>query len=177
MVEWLRTEKGGFGMAATGTGPHIHAEEVVTYLISVRRQLRERITAIATQEQMAEIKGAVESKVQDPQVRQELSDLVSELAQQQQELAAKLQAQEGADAQEMRRIEIQERKWRMRKSLLDREPAAVLIGGLLLIVITAALIIAMFANTAVPEILASSFLMILGFFFGQTAGRGSVRAE
>ncbi|NQE88928.1 hypothetical protein [Nocardia terpenica] len=73
----------------------------------------------------------------------------------------------------MSRLDVQERKWRIRKSVLDREPAAVLIGGVLLAVITLGLIVAMFIHTPVPEILSSAFLLILGFFFGQTTSRGS----
>ena len=36
----------------------------------------------------------------------------------------------------------------------------------------ASLIIAMFSHTDVPEIVASGFLLILGFFFGQNSSRG-----
>ncbi|MGW5229647.1 hypothetical protein ACWEP5_32545 [Nocardia niigatensis] len=142
-----------------------------------RARLLERIAYLTQQNQMAEIKGVVEAKVEDPQVRQELSDRLSELTRQQQELADRLQAQDDEDAREERRQALQERKWRMRKSLLDREPAAVLIGGLLLIVVTVALLIAMFSHTPTPEIVANSFLLILGFFFGQTSSRGKSSAE
>lgn len=121
--------------------------------------------------QMAEINDVVAEKVEDPQVRQQLSELVAEFSRQQQEFAVKLHEQEDIAAQELRRIELQERRWRMRKSLLDREPAAVLIGGLLLLLITVTLIIGMFAHTQTPDILANGFLLILGFFFGQTSHR------
>ncbi len=60
----------------------------------------------------------------------------------------------------------------MRKSMLEREPAAVLIGGLLLLILTGTLIVGMFTSTEIPEILGNSFLLILGFFFGQTTHRG-----
>ncbi len=56
--------------------------------------------------------------------------------------------------------------------MLEREPAAVLVGGVLLVVISIALIVAMFAHTPVPEIVSSGFLLILGFFFGQNSSRG-----
>ncbi|MGW4771834.1 hypothetical protein ACWEO2_27820 [Nocardia sp. NPDC004278] len=117
---------------------------------------------------MAEIKGAVEAKVEDPQVRQELSHLVTEVQRRQEELDAKIKAAGDEDARAVRKIELQKRRWEMRRSMLDREPAAVLIGGLLLVVIGVALLIAMFTHTAVPEIVSSAFLLILGFFFGQT---------
>ncbi|GAB2531684.1 hypothetical protein [Nocardia heshunensis] len=59
----------------------------------------------------------------------------------------RLKAPEDVLAQEIQRIEVQERRWQMRKSLLDREPAAVLIGGLLLFTLSVGLMIAMFTHT------------------------------
>ncbi|MGY2036602.1 hypothetical protein ACW9HF_15075 [Nocardia gipuzkoensis] len=156
------------------------SQKTLEEFLELRRRLHQqldhalnRLAYLQAQEQMAELKGAVEEKVSDPQVRQELSELVSEFGRQQQELARELQAREDDAAKELRRLEVQERKWRMRKSLLDREPAAVLIGALLLSGITLALIVGMFIHTPAPDILANAFLLILGFFFGQTtSGRG-----
>ncbi|WP_280428814.1 hypothetical protein [Nocardia brasiliensis] len=137
-----------------------------------RFRLEHRLGELLQQRQMNEIKDAVEEKVADPAVRQELSGLVSEFAKQQQELTARLHERETAESQELRRVEVQERRWRMRKSMLEREPAAVLIGGLLLLILTGTLIVGMFTSTEIPEILGNSFLLILGFFFGQTTHRG-----
>ncbi len=144
---------------------------VVQLLYGYRVRLDKKLLELSQLRQMAEIKDAVDENVADPEVRQQLSDLVSEFAKQQQELSAKLHERETAEARELRRIEVQERKWRMRKSLLDREPAAVLIGGLLLLILTSALIIGMFTSAEIPDILANGFLLILGFFFGQTTHR------
>lgn len=152
---------GDFGAAVRG-------HSVALQLGYFRMALLERIATLAPKEHMDQIREEVHAKVHDPQVRQYLSNLVLEFSRQQQELAAKLQAQEDAEGKELRRIELQERKWHMRKSLLDREPAAVLVGGLLLLLMTSALIIAMFLHTPVPETVTSAFLLILGFFFGQT---------
>lgn len=121
---------------------------------------------------MAEIKEAVEEKVADPDVRRELSDLVAQIGQQQQVLADRIQAQESADADDLRRINFMKQRWEARKAMLEREPAAVLVGGILLLGIAVALIIAMFTKTTVPDIIASGFLLILGFFFGQNSSRG-----
>ncbi|MEV6769916.1 hypothetical protein AB0N05_14945 [Nocardia sp. NPDC051030] len=148
-------------------------DEALPFLLNRRRDVIDRIGILSRQEEIAEIKDAVEEKVQDPKVRQELSNLVSEIVRRQEELTAKLQAQDDADAREIRKIELQERRWDMRKKVLDREPAAVLIGGLLLLLLSVALVIAMFCHTPVPEVLTSMVLLILGYFFGQTAsGRG-----
>lgn len=42
--------------------------------------------------------------------------------------------------------------------------------------LAAVLVVAMFVHTPVPEILASGFLLILGFFFGQNSTRGNSSA-
>ncbi|MGW3282877.1 hypothetical protein, partial [Nocardia rhamnosiphila] len=128
--------------------------------------------------QAEELTRALEAKVEDPQARKELSELVEELTSQQQDLSRQLQSREDDDARELRKQELAERKWKMRKSLLDREPAAVLIGGLLLSLLTVTFLIGMFIHTPPPELLANAFLLILGFFFGQTtSGRGKPAAE
>jgi prolipoprotein diacylglyceryltransferase len=46
-----------------------------------------------------------------------------------------------------------------------------LMMGILLILITSIIAIAPFVNIQVPDILNSTFFIILGFFFGQTIGR------
>jgi len=53
---------------------------------------------------------------------------------------------------------------------------ASLIGGILLLAFGVALIVAMFTDTAVADILGNAFLLVLGYFFGQSttrAGRGA----
>ncbi|MEV0467057.1 hypothetical protein AB0I30_21080 [Nocardia tengchongensis] len=142
-------------------------------ILGHRRVIATRIGQLLLQSEMAEIKDAVESKVADPDVRQQLSALVSEIQRRQDELDAKVRVDADDEAKELRRIEFMERRWRARKSMLDREPAAVLVGAVLLGVLTIALILAMFIHTVVPDVLTSMVLLILGFFFGQTAsGKG-----
>ncbi|WP_029923943.1 hypothetical protein [Nocardia otitidiscaviarum] len=151
-------------------GSRTSYSQVYPYVVLRRNAIRHRVTAQILQDEMAEIKGAVEEKVDNPEVRKELSDMVSAIQKQQEELDAKLREQQDVESQEIRRVELSERKWKMRKSILEREPAAVLIGGLLLVVITGALLVGMFTRIEAPEIVSSGFLLILGFFFGQTAG-------
>ncbi|GAB3207903.1 hypothetical protein [Nocardia tengchongensis] len=172
ILDWAKDEDQNLRGEADGERFVFGRRDVVGLLQKRQSRLLDRYAELARQEQLAEIRGAVEEKVEDPSVRSELSDLVSRVEQRQRDLDAKIQAQEDATAIEIRKLEVQERRWKMRKSLLEREPAAVLIGSLLLGVLTLALIIAMFIHTQVPEVLTSMVLLILGFFFGQTSGRG-----
>ncbi|MFI7002508.1 hypothetical protein [Nocardia sp. NPDC050175] len=137
-----------------------------------RRMVGDRIEALSQQEQVEEFKGAVEAKVQDPQLRQELIDLISEFAKEQQKLAIESHAEDSTTEmqQALRSAELRERKWRLWKSMLTREPVAVLVGAVLLGLMTLAMIVAMFIHTTTPEIFSSALLLVLGFFFGQAAG-------
>ncbi|MGW4325434.1 hypothetical protein ACWEKR_06030 [Nocardia sp. NPDC004573] len=141
-----------------------------------RRLVSERIEQLSQQEQVEEFKDAVDAKVENPLVRRELVDLVAAFALRDQQ-TTDLEARAAADAEiaaraaELHRSEMRERKVRLWKSMLDREPVTVLIGSVLLVIMMVAVIVGMFSHTAVPEILSSAFLLILGFFFGQSASR------
>jgi len=115
----------------------------------------------------------VAPKVTDPEIRRELSELVAQIRARQQQQTTDLRAREKFEAGELARLDIMARRWEVRKAMLEREPAAVLVGGVLLVGIAAALIVAMFVHTVVPEILANGFLLTLGFFFGQNSTRNS----
>ncbi|MBF5001832.1 hypothetical protein IRT45_32405 [Nocardia sp. BSTN01] len=150
---------------------------IVMYLRDLRHIALEQIGEQVSQKQVDELNRAVEAKVDDPKVRQELGALVAEFAQKQQDLARELQAHDDEDAKELRRHELSERKWKMRTSLLEREPAAVLIGAVLLAAMALALIVGMFIHTPPPDLLGNAFLLILGFFFGQTTSGRARRAD
>ena len=57
------------------------------------------------------------------------------------------------------------------KELLQRESIASVVGALLLVLIGLALLIAMFAGVPTTNIIENSFLVLLGYFFGQTISR------
>ena len=74
-------------------------------------------------------------------------------------------------------MERTERRAAVRQQFLARESVATIVGGFLLLVLSTALIVAMFTATAVPTILSNGFFIILGYFFGQTAGRAAARTD
>jgi hypothetical protein len=69
--------------------------------------------------------------------------------------------------------EIIERKAKTWQSYFRRELMATIVGSLLLIILAVAQLIAMFKNIPTTEIVNNSFLIILGYFFGQTVSRAS----
>ncbi|MEU0134902.1 hypothetical protein ABZ172_12880 [Streptomyces sp. NPDC006296] len=66
---------------------------------------------------------------------------------------------------------ISERKWNVRAQLLARESVATLVGSLLLVGLATVITVAMFLNVQVTEILTNSFLIVLGYFFGQNSDK------
>ena len=67
--------------------------------------------------------------------------------------------------------ELTERRDKKSKYFQSRESITTLMMGILLILITSLIAISSFVNIQVPDILNGTFLIILGFFFGQTIGR------
>jgi hypothetical protein len=58
-----------------------------------------------------------------------------------------------------------------------RESVATLIGALILLTLTICLIVAMFTGTEISTVLSNSFLIILGYFFGQTTGQALAKTD
>ena len=63
----------------------------------------------------------------------------------------------------------------MRKAWFERESVASIVGAFLLLALGISLIVAMFIGTSPTEVVTSAFLLILGYFFGQTAARARTR--
>ncbi|MFI6776671.1 hypothetical protein [Nocardia sp. NPDC050412] len=150
-----------------------------TRVLQRQKAVREQLAVLLQQAQVDEFKDAVEAKVEDPKLRQDLLSLFSDFVQEQQAKALESKSAEAAAEMEraIHNAELRERKWRMWKEMLDREPVAVLVGAVLLGMLTLALIGAVFSHTPTPEIFSSALLLILGFFFGQAASGGGGRSR
>jgi hypothetical protein len=64
-----------------------------------------------------------------------------------------------------------ESRWKLFRQMLERESIASIMGALLMMFITLAIITGMFTGIAAPDILGNAFLVILGYFFGQSVQR------
>lgn len=73
--------------------------------------------------------------------------------------------------QQQARADAYERKAKVVQSFLVRESIASIAGGLLLLALAGTLIVAMFIGTKPTEVVTNAFLIILGYFFGQSVGR------
>lgn len=138
----------------------------------VRTRLEDEITQLRSEmEKLREQNADVENAQAQSQLNAEIerSKAESELA------AVQVQV-------EMEKFERRSKVW---QSYLERESASTVIGGMLLLLIGCALITSMFLNPVlsvlsgqepVPfssDILNNAFLLILGYFFGQTVGKAA----
>jgi uncharacterized membrane protein len=153
---------------------------ILPFLLESKARIIDRIKMLRPEQQLSELRSDVENRIDDPTVREELIEVINRRFEEErstQENLDKEQAQvrgaqvEALEREQRLRIEIRERKWAIYRSFLERESMASVIGALLLTCLGAALIIAMFTHTVTPEIVSSAFLLILGYFFGQTSAR------
>jgi hypothetical protein len=63
------------------------------------------------------------------------------------------------------------------QALLTKEWVATIVGSLILVLFAGSVVWAMFSHTQVTEIVSNAFLVLLGYFFGQTVARGEHRPE
>ncbi|MFD3929798.1 hypothetical protein [Streptomyces sp. NPDC058614] len=75
------------------------------------------------------------------------------------------------------KIQLSERRWKLRSAQLARESVAPMVGAALLIGLAATLIVAMFAKIEVSVLVSNSFLIVLGYFFGQSSDRSRTETD
>lgn len=150
---------------------------ILQLLLCRKKLVLERIRALCANEKIESIQDLI-NQVDDENVKskvdQEIADLKNEAQQlrEQSKEVEREQIQEVIKTQtelERLKMELFERRSKVWFSLLERESASTILGGILLLVIIAAHIIAIFSKFSVPEILNNAFLIILGYFFGQSA--------
>ena len=98
--------------------------------------------------------------ISDTEIRNKMNDELSSLKEET-ELKIKLEQQ---------RIDGLERKSKIWLNFLQRESAASIIGGIVLLMLTVALISGMIFGKE-SQILSNGFLVILGYFFGQSSSK------
>jgi hypothetical protein len=67
-----------------------------------------------------------------------------------------------------RKLDLLDKKSKIWTKILSKEAMTPSIGGFLLILLSLTLVVAMFVNVEITETIETSFLLILGYFFGQS---------
>jgi hypothetical protein len=149
---------------------------LVVKLFEMKRRIRERKMLESASFMVAEAEQfANEAKDEDVraqvtnslhQVRNTLHNFASErrVAAAEDVLLSRLRAHEDG----IRRVELFERRWEVLRRLLVKDLMASAVGGVLVIALAIALIVGMFLSIEPSSIIANAFLLVLGYFFGQT---------
>lgn len=156
--------------------------EVGPLLVLLERKglILKRITALRQAQGLAEFRSVVSSAAGDPAAAEDLinrfEDRLSERLEEERSIQRQVVETEEARRNAMlfdievqkKQSEIKKQKSDMYRAWLERESIASIVGAVLLLGLGIAMVVAMFVGTATTEIVASSFLLILGYFFGQT---------
>lgn len=153
---------------------------ILPLLLERKGQILDRIRTLRPEQEENELREDIAANVGDPEERDRLFEAIDRRFEEQRrdrdDLSREQEEVETARAEIREReqrlqIEIRERRSAIYRSFLEREPVASIVGALLLIALTAALIVGMFTHVTAPEVLANAFLLILGYFFGQATSR------
>jgi len=150
---------------------------ILQILLSRKKLILEKIRTISASEKIESIQDLI-NKVNDEEVKVKLNQEVADLRDEAQRLREQSKEVEQEQTQEAiktqtelearLKVELFERRSKVWFSLLERESAATILGGILLLIILVAHVTAIFSKFSIPEILNNAFLIILGYFFGQS---------
>lgn len=165
------------GAILTPTKADAHFERgILQILLSRKRFILERIELLSANAKIESIQDLI-NEVTDEQLKvkleQEIINLRDEarhFKQQTLEIDQEQTQEEFKTQTELARLKMElfERRSKIWFSLLERESAATILGGILLFIILVTHVAAIFAKFSIPEILNNAFLIILGYFFGQS---------
>jgi len=168
----------GFVIAKTGTEANYEIG-VLPVLLERKKMIIDRIRQLKGEQKIETLNDEIKNVPQDDvrvKLEKQLEELKAESLRYNQQAKEVEQArlQEQLNAQEkMRRLEqeMAERKAKTWQSYFRRELMATIVGSVLLLILAATQLIAMFQKLQTTEIVNNAFLIILGYFFGQTVNR------
>jgi hypothetical protein len=150
---------------------------ILTLLLDRKKLILEKIRVLSANEKIETIQDLI-NRVDDEEIKKNLEKEVHDLRVEVQPLREQSKEVENEQNQERIKtqadlarllVEVFERRSKVWFSLLERESAATIIGGFLLIVIMVAQVAAIFwTKSSLSEIMNNAFLIILGYFFGQS---------
>jgi hypothetical protein len=148
------------------------------FLLERKKLILDRIQELSSNEKIGNLQELVDQlsggEIKD-KLLSELTVLREDAAKYNQEMK-KIATTEAAIKLEQHRIDGLERKSKIWLSFLQRESAASIIGGIVLLMLTVALISGMIFGRE-SQILSNGFLVILGYFFGQSSSKNNQDRE
>jgi len=173
------------GVLMTTARQEAHMEIGILPLLLERKSLiLSRIKNLVGEQRIESLKDLV-GTVADPQLRDKIESELSVLAEQSRRLAEQESAVAQAQAAQIAsrdealaklRAELFERRLRAWTGFFAKESMATYVGAFLLIVLTFVQVVAMFLGASYKsEIISNAFLLLLGYFFGQSVARAAPR--
>ena len=149
-------------------------EILQSVLLERKRLVIDRIQELSSKEKIENLQDVVD-QLPEEEVKNklsiELATLREDAAKYKQDIKdIAVREAEAAIKLEQQHIDGLERKSKIWLSFLQRESAASIIGGIVLLMLTVALISGMILGTE-SQILSNGFLVILGYFFGQSSSK------
>lgn len=125
---------------------------------------------LAAQVADEELKAVLEKEITDLEESKQYQQQADKVEKEREAVVARYEEDRHRVLLELERFERRSKVW---QRFLERESVATIVGALLLVMLAIVLTIAMFTNVAVSAVISNSFLLILGYFFGQTVARGA----
>jgi len=158
---------------------------ILPLLLERKKFIVERLAQVRKKQKIDNLRSLIDS-VPDTglqaKLRAEIADLESssrKLQEQAEEIEAARRNLKASTDIEIARLkaEVFERRSKVWRSFLERESVATLVGALLLLVIGAAVLVSMFLGTKTPDLISNTFLLVLGYFFGQSTSKAPAKSE
>jgi hypothetical protein len=175
-------EAGAFAIAKVSSEANYEIG-ILPLLLERKKQILERISLLKRDEKIDGLRDVIK-KVSDETVREKLESELTSLETESRKLHEQSKEVEQSQVQEQIKTEAElaklqqelfEKRSKVWRSFLERESVATVIGSLLLVIITIALVVAMFTQVPSTDIVNNGFLLILGYFFGQTVSKAAAR--
>jgi len=146
-------------------------------LLERKQLILERLSGVAADAKVTQLLSVVEQQTASPQ-RNELQKQITELRAEAQrfrsEAEAAANAQRRAEEEQRGRlyeVEVFERRSKVWQRLLERESVATVLGAIMLVGMLIFICALSVAGRPIPDIINNTFMIILGYFFGQTVAR------
>jgi hypothetical protein len=161
---------------------------IIPKLLDRKSFILRRIAIVDSQDQVEKIKDAAAANIQDSADRMSMIKSIDTITKESMTRIKTLEQQADTIAEKReawildydimeKKVRLKERRSRLYRSWVERESVASIVGGILLLGLGIALVVAMFIGTTASEVVTSSFLLILGYFFGQSTARSNSPAE
>ena len=152
------------------------ADDFLRALLERKELALERMRELKTNAQVKTLNKIAGNIPESPEKR-EIEAGLAGLQEQNAELSQRLEEVGRAREDASRRASIAdmeryERKAKVWLTFLERESVASIIGAVLLLGLTTTVIVSAFTGTITPELLNNAFLIVIGYFFGQSTSRG-----